>query len=216
MVVTHTPESIIDPTTGQPIAVPVGDEERLRRASRGRGRRDPRYDQTDAIAIGVADQPVPTAQDIQAEVEENTETEEETGIIDTVEGLMVTDYHQVQTPFFQVWIGYTQPDDISFVYGEGIGAGDGGFLTVGAENAFGNSGGTVYFDGVGDAPAPSYPNGEYEVDVFTTPGEPGGSHTISYKARGKYVGSYVNYAFLKSDAIPGISVARFAGEVVPR
>ena len=31
-----------------------------------------------------------------------------------------------------------------------------GFLTVGAENNFGNEGGTVYFDGVGTPPAPSF------------------------------------------------------------
>ncbi len=117
---------------------------------------------------------------------------------------------------FQVWISYTQPDDISFVYGTDITDGDGGFLTIGAENAFGSSGNTVYFNGVGTPPAPSYPDGDYEVDVFSTPGQPGESHTISFEAWGVRKGEWTNCAEMESDAIFGTNIACVNGEISRR
>jgi hypothetical protein len=71
---------------------------------------------------------------------------------------------------FEIWIGIREDDDpgpdITYVYGPNLGNGDGGFLTVGAENFDGTSGGTTYFNGTGSLPtngtqlrvtSPSYP-----------------------------------------------------------
>ena len=46
----------------------------------------------------------------------------------------------------------TEPEDITFTYGPELTGGDGGFLTVGAENKFGNRGENVYVDGTGTPP----------------------------------------------------------------
>jgi PKD repeat protein len=58
---------------------------------------------------------------------------------------------------FQVWIGVDSDanpgQDISYAYGSNTGNGDGGFLTVGAENESGTSGGNTYFNGVGTLPS---------------------------------------------------------------
>ncbi|MBE2221722.1 MAG: S8 family serine peptidase [Anaerolineae bacterium] len=115
---------------------------------------------------------------------------------------------------FQVWISYTQPDDISFVYGPAITAGDGGFLTVGAENAYGTSGNTVYFDGVGTPPAPSATG--YEVDVFATPGEPGGSHVINFEAWAVHQGAWTNCAEMESEGFFGTNIACVNGVISRR
>jgi len=83
----------------------------------------------------------------------------------------------------QVWIGYNTDldpsEDISFTYAT-VSGGDGGFLTVGAENDLGSSGDTTYFNGAGQAPMPSFGVNAscdaawpgppcYEVDVSTAP-----------------------------------------------
>ncbi|KAA3664084.1 MAG: peptidase S8 [Chloroflexi bacterium] len=111
---------------------------------------------------------------------------------------------------FQVWIGLNAPDDISFVYAN-VSDGDSGFLTVGAENAFGNSGNSVYYNGVGTVPAPSATG--YEVDVFTVAGEPGESHTISFTAKGVRRGEWQNCAEVTSDSFFGINTMCVNGEV---
>jgi len=110
---------------------------------------------------------------------------------------------------FQVWIGLNGVEDISFVYGPAITGGDGGFLTVGAENKFGSSGGTVYFNGVGEAPSPSYPTVEpgYEVEVTSVPGAPGGSQTITFQLTGTEKGKWQNCATLTSDLFEETSVS---------
>ncbi|HSR44478.1 MAG TPA: peptidase S8, partial [Acidimicrobiia bacterium] len=122
-----------------------------------------------------------------------------------------------ETNTFQIWIGSNTDanpgEDISFTYGPDISDGDGGWLTVGVENAFGNEGGTVYFDGAGTPPSPSYPYGDYEVDVFSVPGAPGETHTISFTAEGKTVGEWWNYATLWTSSIAGNGIASFRGEV---
>lgn len=114
---------------------------------------------------------------------------------------------------FQVWIGVntdTNPgEDISFVYGPDISAGDGGFLTVGAENKFGNSGATTYFNGVGSPPASI----GYEVDVFSSPGAPGETHVISYTARGLNRGEWTNCAEMTGDIFFGTNIACISGEI---
>ena len=115
----------------------------------------------------------------------------------------------------QVWIGVDGYEDISFVYGPDISDGDSGYLTVGAENRFGNSGATVYFDGVGDPPAPSYPNPPfYEVDIFSTPGTPGETHTITFRAEGKKHGKWTNCARMTGDIFDGVNAACASGETV--
>ena len=58
---------------------------------------------------------------------------------------------------FQIWIGVNgdahPAEDISFAYGANAGNGDGGFLTVGAENDFGTRGQNTYFNGTGTLPS---------------------------------------------------------------
>jgi hypothetical protein len=137
-----------------------------------------------------------------------------------VEWESVRSFGDVETTTTQVWIGSntdTNPgEDIFFVYGADVSDGDGGFLTVGVENAFGNEGGTVYFDGLGTPPSPSFPSASpgYEVDVFSTPGAPGGTHVITYSAEGDDTGQWWNYAELTSDTFSGVATSGFHGEVV--
>ncbi|MBK8902721.1 MAG: S8 family serine peptidase [Anaerolineaceae bacterium] len=130
-----------------------------------------------------------------------------------VEWEAVSNYGDGELNTFQVWIGYGGAEDISFVYGPQISDGDGGFLTVGAENKFGNTGGQIYYDGVGDAPAPSYPNGDYEVDVFSTPGAPGETHVVTFKMFGMQPGDWTNCAEMTSDTFEGTAVSCFSGEI---
>lgn len=123
-----------------------------------------------------------------------------------VEWESVSNWGDGETNTFQVWIGYNGVEDISYVYGTDISDGDGGFLTVGAENAYGNSGGTVYLDGAGTPPAPSYPAGDYEVDVFSVPGAPGGTHTITFDMIGKKPGSWQNCAEMTGSIYQGVLI----------
>ncbi len=119
---------------------------------------------------------------------------------------------------FQLWIGLygdvSPVEDISFTYGTVTG-GDGGFLTVGAENSFGNRGGTIYFNGTGTPPVPSNTTG-YEVDVFSSAAEPGESHTITFSARGKNVGAWTNCAEMTSDLFQGTAISCVSGNVKAR
>jgi subtilisin family serine protease len=135
-----------------------------------------------------------------------------------VEWESVRSFGDVETTTAQVWLGTdtdTNPaEDIFFTYGADVSDGDGGFLTVGVENAFGNQGGTVYFDGAGTPPAPSFPNGTYEVNVFSVPGVPGETHTITFDAEGKTVGEWWNWAEMTSTGIAGTAIAGFQGEVI--
>jgi len=110
---------------------------------------------------------------------------------------------------FQVWIGIDGVEDISFVYGPAITGGDGDFLTVGAENKFGSSGGTVYFDGMGTPPSPSFPAVDpgYEVDVTSVPGAPGGSQVITFQLTGTQKGKWQNCATLTSDLFEETAVS---------
>ena len=135
-----------------------------------------------------------------------------------VEWESVENFGDGETNTTQVWIGINTDanpgEDISFVYGADVSDGDGSFLTVGVENKFGNEGGTVYFDGAGTPPAPSNPFPGYEVDVFSVPGAPGETHTITYTAEAKNKGAWTNYALMTSDAFQGVNVASFSGNVV--
>lgn len=133
-----------------------------------------------------------------------------------VEWESVTNFGDGETNTTQIWIGTNTDanpgEDISFVYGDDVSDGDGGFLTVGAENKFGNSGATTYFDGIGIPPSPSFPFG-YEVDVFSAPGAPGGTHVISFDAEGKRKGDWQNCAEMTGDTFPGVAVDCESGTV---
>ena len=136
-----------------------------------------------------------------------------------VEWESVRSFGDVETTTAQVWLGTdtdTNPgEDIFFTYGSDVADGDGGFLTVGVENKFGNEGGTVYFDGGGTPPAPSFPVGNFEVDVFSVPGTPGESHTIYFTAEGRTVGEWWNWPQVTSTGVVGTAIVGFHGEVVP-
>jgi hypothetical protein len=123
--------------------------------------------------------------------------------------------NSAETNTFQVWIGLTGDDhpveDISFTYGPNITDGDIGFLTVGAENEFGNRGQAVYFDGAGTPPAPSFPNGEYEVKVTSAPGTPAVPQVISFKASYVRRGGWTNCAEITSSGFDGAAVSCFNG-----
>jgi hypothetical protein len=114
---------------------------------------------------------------------------------------------------FQIWISYTQPNDISFTYGPTT-SGDGGFLTVGAENDEGNTGTTIYYNGLpaANAPAPSNSLGNYEIDVAATPGQTF-AQSVVFQARARQTGAYSVYSFVSANTFQGTSVARFMGEV---
>jgi len=135
-----------------------------------------------------------------------------------VEWESVPNFGDGETNTVQIWIGTntdTNPgEDIFFVYGSDVSDGDGGFLTVGAENKFGNSGGTIYFNGTGTPPAPTNTTG-YAVDVFSTPGTIPGIHTITFTARGEEVGPWTNCAEMTSNLFQGVNVACFSGETTP-
>jgi len=109
---------------------------------------------------------------------------------------------------FQIWVGTDGFEDISFTYGPTLSDGDGGWLTVGAENSFGTSGQNYYADGVGTLPV--YPD---NVVVFSVPGTPGETYTITYSALGRYRGEWQNCAEMAGDVFFGINIACFSGEV---
>jgi hypothetical protein len=118
----------------------------------------------------------------------------------------------------QIWIGAKANggEDVSFTYGPNISDGDGGFMTVGAENRFGNRGAVVYFDGFGTPPSPSFPFGDFEVDVFSTPGAPGETHTISFTAKADEYGDWKNCAEMEAGFTFGKTIVCVEGEVKKR
>jgi subtilisin family serine protease len=109
---------------------------------------------------------------------------------------------------FQIWVGTDGFEDISFTYGPTLSDGDGGWLTVGAEDAAGLSGENYYADGVGTLPV--YPD---NVVVTSVPGAPGETHTITYTAEGRRVGEWKNCAEMTGDIFFGTNIACFSGEV---
>jgi subtilisin family serine protease len=115
---------------------------------------------------------------------------------------------------FQVWIGVNSDanpsEDISYAYGPNTGNGDGGFLSVGAENRFGNRGQNTYFNGTGTLPS----NGT-QLRVTTTPGAVT-SKVITFQAKGQAVGQWTNYAEMTGDIFYGTNIARFSGEVTKK
>jgi subtilisin family serine protease len=100
----------------------------------------------------------------------------------------VRNFSSAQTQNFEIWIGINGTEDITFTYGA-VGPGDLGFLTVGAENRFGNRGQSRFFNGAGTAPV----NGT-ELRVSSTPAAPGETHVINFTARGQSAGAWTNCA----------------------
>jgi uncharacterized repeat protein (TIGR01451 family) len=123
----------------------------------------------------------------------------------------VKEFSTAKTDSFEIWIGINGVQDISFTYGALNGNGDGGFLTIGAENSFGNRGANYYVDGVGTFPTPAT-----GLVVSSTPGVPGETHTVTFTAKGEEVGDWVNYAKMVSDLFFGTNIARFAGTVTKK
>jgi hypothetical protein len=85
----------------------------------------------------------------------------------------VRNFSDPTTNTFEIWIGLTGDahpgEDITFTYGP-HGNGDGGFLTIGAEDITGTIGATYYFRGAG-APIGTLPQGDLRVTTrgFETP-----------------------------------------------
>jgi hypothetical protein len=113
----------------------------------------------------------------------------------------VANYSSRAPNSFQVWIGINGVEDISFAYGT-VTNGDLGFLTVGAENSFGNRGQNFYVDGIGTPVGPAV-----QVRVSSVAAAPGETHTVTFKAKAVKWGSYTNCANLTSDAFQGVNVA---------
>lgn len=143
-------------------------------------------------------------------------------VSDGVDRWLVIDYEAVpnfssptQTNTFQIWLGITQPDDVSFTYGATT-AGDGGFVTVGAENEAGSTGTTIFLNGspAGARPRPTNTT-DYEIRVTAAPGQTF-SHTLSYRALGSTRGRFVSYTYMRGSTFQGTAVDRFAGEVLRR
>lgn len=120
----------------------------------------------------------------------------------------VKEYSSAATDTAQIWIHLDAVEDVTFTYGPLGGNGDGGFLTIGAENFAGTSGQNYYLNGVGG------PLGG-DVQVTAVPGVPGETRKVSFKATGANTGAWTNYAKLTSDLFQGINVASFSGTVTP-
>lgn len=119
----------------------------------------------------------------------------------------VREFTDPSTASFQVWIGINAIEDITYTYGA-VGNGDGGFLTVGAENRFGNRGENVYFDGVGTLPVIGT-----EILVSSTPGSVS-SKVVTFDANaGDDPASWTNCATLTSNAFTGTSYACVSGTI---
>lgn len=110
---------------------------------------------------------------------------------------------------FQVWIGINGVEDVAYVYGD-VSDGDNSFLTIGAENQYGNSGSNWFADGEGTPVS----LGD-ELRVNTMPGEPGASHQINFEVTGWATGSWNNCVELTSDLFDGTNVICFSGEILP-
>jgi hypothetical protein len=125
----------------------------------------------------------------------------------------VREFSQPRLASFEVWIGLNSDanpgEDISYAFGPIQGNGDGGFLSVGAENRFGNSGGNTYFNGTGTLPAAGT-----QLRVTGTPGT-SGSKVITFQAKGVSAGTWRNCASMTADAVFGTAVSCFNGSVTP-
>lgn len=123
----------------------------------------------------------------------------------------VREYGSGRENSFQIWIGLNGVEDITFTYGD-VFNGDGGFLTVGAENKFGNRGQNYYADGAGVLPV----NGT-ELRVTSVPGAPGETRVITYQATGVRKGVWSNCGIMCApNVFQGDNIACVVGEVTGR
>lgn len=113
-----------------------------------------------------------------------------------------------ETNSFQIWIGQNGVEDISFTYGPNLSDGDLGFLTVGAENSFGNAGSSFYVNGEGTLPTPAT-----QLVVVSTAGAPGQTQVITFQARGIQRTRWQNCARLTSNIFQGINISCASGRV---
>ena len=125
-----------------------------------------------------------------------------------VDWAAVKEFSTAATNTFQMWIRVGTVEDITYAYGTIGGNGDGGFLTVGAENLFGNRGDNEYVNGTGTLPASGT-----QLRVTSTPSAPGQTHTITYTARGVRVGPWKNCAEVTADTIFGTAASCIEGSV---
>ena len=128
-----------------------------------------------------------------------------------VEWDAVKEYSSATFNSFQIWIGLNGVEDISYAYGPIEGTGDLGFLTVGAENLFGNRGQNYYVDGTGTLPAEGT-----QLVVTTTPPAPGETRVITFNAVGSRKGFWQNCASLTSNTFQGANIACVSGQVTTR
>jgi subtilisin family serine protease len=119
---------------------------------------------------------------------------------------------------FQVWIpaatntGDPASTEVTYAYGPVLSAGDGGFVTVGAENFNGTKGAMLYFDGVGTLPVANGPG----ATVTSTSSEPGETHVIRFEATGRTPGAWENCASMTGDIFLGTNVSCVQGQVTAR
>ncbi len=141
-------------------------------------------------------------------------------LTDGADTWIVVDYDGVReystagnTHTFEFWIGINGDanpgEDVSIGYGPNTGPGDLGFATVGVENPDGTQGDTTYYDGTGTLPS----NGLQYV-VTGTPGLTS-TATVTYTAKAKSSGGYVNYVEVTGNVFDGTAISRFAGTVSP-
>jgi uncharacterized repeat protein (TIGR01451 family) len=121
----------------------------------------------------------------------------------------VRNYSGTGVNSFQVWIGTGAVEDITFAYGPAT-AGDGGFLTVGAESADGAAGTSYYVDGTG-----TLPTAGTQLRVSTSPGAPGETVTLWFTAEAVQTGDWRNCAELQSSALSGTATSCVSGTVIP-
>jgi uncharacterized repeat protein (TIGR01451 family) len=119
----------------------------------------------------------------------------------------VVNFTDHQPNSFEVWIGVNGVQDISYALGQVTG-GDSGFVTVGAENRFGNRGGNFFIDGAGPPLAV-----DTQVVVTSAPGGPGETKVVTFKAKGVDDGEFQNCAELTSQLFQGINFACVNGKV---
>jgi hypothetical protein len=108
---------------------------------------------------------------------------------------------------FQIWVGLNGVEDISYTYGP-LSGGNLGNLTVGAENAWGNTGQNWFFNGAG-----SPVEAGSELRVVSTPGSDPVTHTIRFKVWGVFPGPWKNCANMKGDLFHGTNIACSEGKV---
>jgi uncharacterized repeat protein (TIGR01451 family) len=136
-------------------------------------------------------------------------------LTDGVSDWLVVDYEGVvnysdrRPNSFQIWIGSGATQDITFTYGQ-VTNGEGGALTIGAENKFGNSGQSYYFNGTGTVPGV-----DVQLRVLAGAPAPGGSQVITFRAKGGQKGPWTNCVEMSSDLFQGMNIACFSGTVNP-